>query len=190
MYPVYGNPRTGLLRTFWEPDRVPRSPFRGLCVQGLSCPSRRAFLCTLYTETPERASNILLKSTEDSWKPFPGFVCLGCPKLPFDFKQLWIVISPPYFFHDVTLFPGRQKGGFPKGWFWRTFPRNENRNEGTFGWSPGTKTGTGVHSHVPPGTKTGTRAHSPKPPFHETALLSRSELVSAIFLAESIVLLL
>ena len=37
-------------------------------------------------------------------------------------------------------------------------PRNENRNEGTFACSPGTKTGT--------------RAHSPKPPFYETALLS------------------
>ena len=41
------------------------------------------------------------------------------------------------------------------------FPRNENRNEGTFACSPGTKTGT--------------RAHSPKPPFCETALLSPSE---------------
>ena len=34
VHPVHGNPRTGLLRTFWEPDRVLRSPFRGLCVQG------------------------------------------------------------------------------------------------------------------------------------------------------------
>ena len=41
------------------------------------------------------------------------------------------------------------KGWFPKGWFWRMFPRNENRNEGTFGCSPGTKTGTRVRSHVP-----------------------------------------
>ena len=31
----------------------------------------------------------------------------------------------------------RQKGGFPKGWFWRCFP--------------GTKTGTRVHSDVPKG---------------------------------------
>ena len=38
------------------------------------------------------------------------------------------------------------------------FPRNENRNEGTFACCPGTKTGT--------------RVHSPKPPFYETALLS------------------
>ena len=30
------------------------------------------------------------------------------------------------------LFPGFAKGWFPKGWFWRMFPRNENRNEGTF----------------------------------------------------------
>ena len=56
VHPVYGNPQTGLLRTFWEPRRVLRSPLRGLCVQGaLSCPARRAFLCTLYTENPERA---------------------------------------------------------------------------------------------------------------------------------------
>ena len=27
---------------------------------------------------------------------------------------------------------GLQKGGFPKGWFRRMFPQNENRNEGTF----------------------------------------------------------
>ena len=30
------------------------------------------------------------------------------------------------------FFAGSQRGGFPKGWFWRMFPRNENRNEGTF----------------------------------------------------------
>ena len=41
------------------------------------------------------------------------------------------------------------------------FPLNENRNEGTFACSPGTKTGT--------------RAHSPKPPFYETALLSPND---------------
>ena len=29
-------------------------------------------------------------------------------------------------------FRGNLKGWFPKGWFWRMFPRNENRNEGTF----------------------------------------------------------
>ena len=38
MYPVYGNPRAGLLRTFLEPDRVLRSPLRDSCVQGvLNC---------------------------------------------------------------------------------------------------------------------------------------------------------
>ena len=51
------------------------------------------------------------------------------------------------------------------------FPRNENRNEGAFGCSPGTKTGTRVRSHVPPEQKK-TRVRSPKPPFYETALLS------------------
>ena len=44
---------------------------------------------------------------------------------------------------------GIDKGWFPKGWFWRMFPQNENperghirmfpRNEGTFARSPGTK---------------------------------------------------
>ena len=33
------------------------------------------------------------------------------------------------------------------------FPRNENWNEGTFGCSPGTKTGTTVRSDVPPERK-------------------------------------
>ena len=45
---MYGSPRTGLLRTFWEPDRVPKSPHWDLCLQGAltdSCPTRRAFLC-------------------------------------------------------------------------------------------------------------------------------------------------
>ena len=45
----------------------------------------------------------------------------------------------------------------PERGYIRMFPRNENRNEGTFACSPGTKTGT--------------RVHSPKPPFYETALL-------------------
>ena len=87
---------------------------------------------------------------------------------------------------------GLTKGWFPKGWFRRMFPRNENRNEGTFAkttlletallspsdpfwcWQKGgfQKGGFGGCS---PGTKTGTRVRSPKPPFYETALLSPSE---------------
>ena len=35
------------------------------------------------------------------------------------------------------------------------FPRNENRNEGTFGCSPGTKAGTRVRSHVSESVSTG-----------------------------------
>ena len=31
---------------------------------------------------------------------------------------------------------GSQKGCFPKEWFWRMCPRNENRNEGTFACFP------------------------------------------------------
>ena len=57
------------------------------------------------------------------------------------------------------------------------FSTNENRNEGTFGCSPGTKTGTRAYTFAcSPGTKTGTRVPSPKPPFYETALLSPSEI--------------
>ena len=37
----------------------------------------------------------------------------------------------------------------PERGYIRMFPRNENRNEGTFGCSPRTKTGTRVRSHVP-----------------------------------------
>ena len=49
----------------------------------------------------------------------------------------------------------------PERGYIRMFTRNENRNEGTFACSPGTKSGT--------------RAHSPKPPLYETTLLSPSE---------------
>ena len=48
------------------------------------------------------------------------------------------------------------------------FPRNEDRNEGTLGCSPGTKTRTRPFFACSPGTKTGTRVHSPKPPFWKT----------------------
>ena len=74
------------------------------------------------------------------------------------------------------------------------FPRNENRNEGTFAkttlletallspsdpfwcWQKGgfQKGGFGGCS---PGMKTGTRVRSPKPPFYETALLSCGTIV-------------
>ena len=64
------------------------------------------------------------------------------------------------------------KGWFPKGWFWRMFPRNENKNEGKFGCSPGTKNRNGGTFGCSPGTKTGTGVRSPNPPFYETALLS------------------
>ena len=46
---------------------------------------------------------------------------------------------------------GSQKGGFQKDSSWQMFLQNENRNEGTFGCSPGT---TRVRSHVPPDTPT------------------------------------
>ena len=105
--------------------------------------------------------------------------------------QKWLPgpLPPP-----PPIFRGFAKGRFPKGWFWRMFPRNENRNEGTFAkttlletallspsapfwcWQKGgfQKGGFGGCS---PGTKTGTRVRSPKPPFYETALLSPSEFL-------------
>ena len=60
----------------------------------------------------------------------------------------------------------------PERGYVRMFPRNENRNEGTFACSPGTKTGK--------------RVHSPKPPFYETALLSPGELRKALTSPEPI----
>ena len=59
-----------------------------------------------------------------------------------------------------TFLPGMYR--FCGRWYIRMFSRNESRNEGTFACSPGTKTGTKVHS--------------PKPPLYETALLSPSDL--------------
>ena len=65
------------------------------------------------------------------------------------------------------VFGDSQKGGFPK---------NKNRNKGTFGTKPER---TRVHSEqnrnegtfaCSPGTKTGTRVHSPKPPFYDLRL--------------------
>ena len=92
----------------------------------------------------------------------------------------------------LSSYRGFAKGWFPKGWFWRMFPRNENRNEGTFAkttlletallspndpfgcWPKGgfQKGGFGGCS---PGTNTETRVRSPKPPFYKTALLSPSD---------------
>ena len=59
----------------------------------------------------------------------------------------------------------------PERGYIRMFPRNENRNEGTFGCSPGTKTGTRVRSDVPPERKPErgyVRQNHPftKPPFY------------------------
>ena len=89
-------------------------------------------------------------------------------------------------------FRGLTKGWFPKGWFWRMFPRNENRNKGTFAkatllrnrpfisqWAflVLTKGGfqKGGFGGCSPGTKTGTRVRSPKPPFYESTHLSPSD---------------
>ena len=85
-------------------------------------------------------------------------------------RQAWLRAQSQFQEQGIS-FGGTQKGDFQKGGlggcsperkpergYVRMFPRNKNRNGGTFGCSPGTKTGT--------------RVHSPKPPFYETALLS------------------
>ena len=70
------------------------------------------------------------------------------------------------------------KGGFPKGWFWRVFPLNENRKEGTIACSPGTKTGssgTRVRSHVPPERKPEGEYVRQNDPFTKPPFLSPSD---------------
>ena len=105
VHPVYGNPRTGLLRTFWEPDWVLRSPFRGLCVQGaLNCPTKRAFLCTLYTETPERAFQEPSGNQTGFLEARSGVCVFRVPQLPFDYPfQNGDWLFPPCFLQDVGL---------------------------------------------------------------------------------------
>ena len=101
-------------------------------------------------------------------------------------RQLWVVLSlvaACALFKSMVLeknmcvmiYRGLTKGWFskrvvladvpqerkPEWGYIRMFPRNENRNEGTFACSLWTKTGT--------------RVRSPKPPFYEAALLSPSE---------------
>ena len=149
-------------------------------------------------------STIVVKCRDVCCKLSWRFFCRPLPAVPFGLRQQWEVsgsnrplplceslglceslcclkytparnyckINPE---NSRRLFGGWQKGGFPKGWFWRMFPRNENRNEGTFGCCPATKTGKGTFA-CSPRKKTRTRVHSPKPPFYETALLSPSEL--------------
>ena len=75
--------------------------------------------------------------------------------------DFWGPLSLPAPLFYCYNFRGLAKGWFPKGWFWWTFPRNENGNEGTFG----TKTGTRVRTHVRPERQTGTRLHSLNHPF-------------------------
>ena len=65
------------------------------------------------------------------------------------FSQIFIrSLSGNYYLHS-KYYLGLTEGWFPKGWLWRMFPRNENLHSGTFGCSPGTKTGARVRSHVP-----------------------------------------
>ena len=137
---------------------------------------------------PTQAESARLPSSHCFWKPPELHSCINGQQTEHMWKQdMW----------KLTTFRGFAKGWFPKGWFRRMFPRNENRNEGTFAkttlletallspndpfwcWQKGgfQKGGFGGCS---PGTKTGTRVRSPKPPFYETALLSPSELSWAL----------
>ena len=77
--------------------------------------------------------------------------------------------GPP--FETPPRFGCSQEGGFPKGLFWKMFPRPpkpergyNKRNDGTKSRNERTRNGTTV-------PKTGTRAHSPDPPFYKTTLL-------------------
>ena len=58
----------------------------GVCVcvfRVFNCPTRRAFLCTLYTETLVR--------------PIPGFVCSGYPKVPSELRPENLRLPRPHF---------------------------------------------------------------------------------------------
>ena len=46
-------------------------------------------------------------------------------------RDTFAVLSSEHFDGRAHI-RGFAKGWFPKGWFRRMFPRNENRNEGTF----------------------------------------------------------
>ena len=78
-------PERAFLRTFWEPNWVLRNPLRGWCVQGaLNCPTRRTFLCTLYTETPERAFSEPSENHTGFLETRSRVVCSGCTQLAFN----------------------------------------------------------------------------------------------------------
>ena len=88
VHPVYGNPRTGLLRTFWEPDRVLRSPLRGfLCLGCPHLPYKKSVSVHPVHGNPRTG---LLRTFLKPHRvlrrlPVPGFLCTGCcPKLPFE----------------------------------------------------------------------------------------------------------
>ena len=59
-----------------------------------------------------------------------SFFAVPFPPVPFDFRRLSDNDLPRS--GICCPYRGFAKGWFPKGWFWRMFPRNENRNEGTF----------------------------------------------------------
>ena len=107
------------------------------------------------------------------WAPFlifpPSFPFRPC-SLSHHFSLFTSPFNPPFltpgklrfrYPSDLGTLSGVGKRVVSKRVVLADVPPNENRNEGTFGCSPGTKTGT--------------RVRSTKPPFYETTLLSLSD---------------
>ena len=76
---------------------------------------------------------------------------------------------------EPLRFIGRQKGGFVKGWFWRTYPRSGFRSGGTCERTlvPVSRSGGTSKCTLVPFFVLG--EHPPKPPFWKTTLLSNPE---------------
>ena len=79
----------------------------------------------------------------------------------------------PFFLLFRAQYRRNLQGWFPKVWFWRMFPQNENPERGCVRMFPRNENrNEGTLFACSPRTKTGTRAHSPRPPFTKPPLLS------------------
>ena len=120
VYPVYGNPRTGLLRPFWEPDRVLRSPLRGLCVRG--CPKSADCKRGRKKGAARKLSKSVEKLFDTFWR-FLTFFALreNCRKVSKNFLTLfddfWRFLTWPLsagpFCNPLTKAPYEWKQGWP-----------------------------------------------------------------------------
>ena len=104
--PVHGNPWTGLLRTFWDPDR-----FLEACSGVHVFRVRSSFCAPCGRKPPNGPCKNLLKFRHGSWKPIPGFVCPECPKLPFESQK------PPTDRRHLRRFSGECGGRSPEFWW-------------------------------------------------------------------------